>query len=185
MDTKTADNFFANSEWFNQFYQDLSALFDKASQELGQTLHYEESANRWYPKARELPSMPDRYHAFYAYKDAPQMVMAALLMRPANKRIALKEPTLMVIVHGGGENVSNGVAMNVIDGQYIKTFSLTDDKAAFRGELTWDVHFRGLLVPLDAFSDKNYADTTVSEKIVEPLRRILEEDFSKSQRRKG
>jgi len=185
METETAENFFANLEWFARFFQDIKWLLRERVKE---SLKKEGYTGDWsgYPKEMRDPTMPTHYTVTFEGSGRPRVQVTALLRREwGNEDIPVQEPMLMVVVHDL-KREDFGVSDSIRDYTYIKEFKSEGAGLPFAGILDWKepVGFHGFFVPLDAFNDKNCqdelaADRVIQEKIVVPLRAILDEHFSK------
>ncbi len=183
MDTKAAKNFYDNFEWFNEFFDDLYSLFDRVADGLLRE-GFEESSGRQYYRQLRKPSLPNIYTALFSRRTGPRVILAALLQRDwKNKKVPSSEPMLFVLAYDLSSD-NQWVATAILDNNKWLHMSPSDDTMALGGYLDWEEHisFRGFFVPLDAFSDKNCpdeaaTDTAIQEKIVAPLRDILDKHF--------
>jgi hypothetical protein len=189
MDAKAAKNFYDNYEWFNKFFDDLFYIFDKVADDLTRE-GFEESSGRQYYKAQRKPSLPNIYSALFSRKAGPRVILSALLQREwKNKKVPSSEPMLFTLVYDLSSD-NQWVATNILDNAKGLHLASSDDAMTLSGHLDWDerVGFRGFFVPLDAFSDKNCpdesaTDAVIREKIVSPLRDLLDKHFSKQSKK--
>lgn len=184
MDTETARRIWDNHEWFSKLLDDLVTLLDKHVENgLREKLGYDGEGWSGFPSRKYQPTMPAYYRRVFEGKGLPYIQVTALLQKDwDNRNIPTGEPTLMVVAHDAKEN-SFGISQNILDFANIKKYEPSKDKTSFAGVLDWEepVKFHGFFVPLDSFSEDSCidVDATVREKIIEPLRVILDAHFSK------
>jgi hypothetical protein len=179
---ETARRYYDNYEWFDRFFEDLH---DLVRGEIGEALKSVGYDDDWpgFTKVRDCPTMPRYFQvAFYSKKGRPGLQVTALLGRKwDNRKVPSEEPHLMVLVHDQQGNDTE-ITPRVLDATGNDAFDPDGNGKHFKGKLQLHglLNFYCFFVPLDAFSKQNCADVdaTVREKIVEPLRAILDEYFS-------
>jgi hypothetical protein len=179
MDAEMAKNFYDNHEWFNQFFDDLYNLVDKVAAGLSRE-RFEESAGRQYYKAQRKPSLPDIYTALFSREAGPRLILASLMKREYKNKAVPSEPALLVLAYDLDHD-DQGIAAHVVNMKHVHP-PRNDSALTLSGHLDLGktVNFRGFFVPLDAFSVQNCTNVedAVQEKIIEPLRTILDEPFT-------
>ena len=183
MDNETAKSFYANYDWFRKFFQDLHDLVRGDIAEALKPLGYDDN---WpgFTKERDRPTMPEYFQvAFYGQrKGRPGLQISALLKREwDNREIPSGEPHLMLVLHDEESN-NTEITPRILRRQGVESFDPPGASMHFKGKLNWPVNFHGFFVPLDAFSEEQIKVTrvemVVQERIVKPLRTILDEHFS-------
>lgn len=180
MDAEMAKNFYENHEWFRRFFEDLEYLLaDRVKAALPK--EYE----MWQVfEAKKARPVMTRYYDVCFYRknqELPIIHITALLGRQwDNEEIPQKEPLLMVMAYNGKERWR--ITNLILDGDC--EYKPSDDGMSFSGTDSEKKQesFRGFFVPLDAFSDRNCPDEAaidkvIQEKIVAPLKEILNKHF--------
>lgn len=165
-----ADNFFSSYEWWNNFFWDLKALFEKISTVIEREFGYSEKFFYYY-KTRDNPSMPSAYYLGLAGEDEIKLQLAVILDKEylTGNIIAANEPIILATLHDYKDN-NVGITYNILEGKNIKQIS--EENGVISGILDWEteVKFDAFRVPLDLF--EKYDDKTVKEHIISRINEI-------------
>jgi hypothetical protein len=167
MDAGTAESFYYNYHWFNQFFNDLKTLFEKLAETIGENTEYTDS-RLYYYKADQTPQIPSFYYLLMGGTNLDFLQLIAVLDDNIvqNIHLKMKEPSIVVISHQYEDN-PNWLGSNILQNLGIKNEGSVDGYSIGRMDFEPYPSFKAFALPLDTFSE--YSDEKVFEKIISRL----------------
>lgn len=174
MKKETAERFFQNLKWFNDFFSDLRNLFDKIASMIEKELGYNESYY-YYSKFKDMPSIPSEYFLLFRGEEKLGLQIVAIFDRDkvTNNRFQVNEPAILVVLHNCKPDNYTWITWNILEGKSKNIREISEDGGLVSGILSWspEVSFDAFLVPLELFSE--YKDQTVKEQIISRINQVL------------
>jgi len=173
MDSETAETFFYNVRWFNNFFNDMKSLFDKLGDEIEKNAN---CSDRWiyYYKPGQFPQIPSTYFLAMQHNEAIkneglhhlQIIGVFDDQYIKNEHLKIHEPSLIVIQHDYRDN-STWIGNNIL--QDYSTKDVVKEVDYIIGILDSDpkIRFRSFIIPLEKFSE--YKEKTVYEELISKL----------------
>ena len=171
MDKETAQRFFDNRVWFNNFFHDLKVLLEKITSQIDGY----ESKNLYYYKPRDIPFIIDFYSIFLTGSDRFNLNISAVLDKDVveNPYIRVEEPLLFIVLHNEMVHHPSWVTDNIL--KNINLDENEENDGIISGIINWGegydkVKYYSFIVPLDKFS--KYSDELAKELIVDRVNEI-------------
>ena len=167
MEAGTAESFYYNYHWFNQFFNDLKTLFEKLAETIGENTGYTNS-RLYYYKADQTPQIPSLYYLLMEGKNIDHLQLIAVLDDNVvqNSTLQMKEPSIVVISHQYEEN-PNWLGSYILQNLGIKNEGSEDGYSLGKMDFEPFPSFKAFALPLDTFSE--YSDEKVYEEIISRL----------------
>ncbi len=174
MEKETAERFFQNIKWLNDFFSDLRNLFDKISSIIEKELGYSEKSYYYY-KSNDMPSIPSGYFLLLSGEGKLGLQITAVFDKEkvTNNKFFFNEPTIIVVLHNWRVNDTNTtwITWNIVEGKNIK--EIDEDGGLISGIFdASQIEFYAFQVSLDMFSE--YKDQTVKEQIVARINEVFD-----------
>lgn len=150
MNAQDQKTFYANVEWFNDFFTDLHNLFKKVAKHLEQPFGLTD-VGFYYEKSNFTPGIPPYYvMALGNKKDLAVQVFAVLDPEVLDRqgRLLFAEPSFVFVAHAEGSKgmYFDDYGLSVMGGRQIRV-----DEPAERGAFTGSLRVSGKDIPFSAF----------------------------------
>lgn len=176
MQNEDQQKFVENLAWFNQFFDGLYQLFEKAAKLLSGNDWPDKRPLYYYPRSNFKPAIPPYYMMGIGLSGYAIQIFAILDPSLINSRSGFKTEISLIVVKHSREDKFGYVdeyGLNVIQHRSIQSASHKNN--LFSGMiLKHNTYFHAFQVPLDVFTEGRNMDNVIQAQIVEPTLQLLD-----------